>query len=112
MYAVIYRYETNDGSVVSIMQSVSSDFADRIPAQIGSLLYTAIDTGDGTATTIVLYSDKDAAERGMTVSTQVRDAPERHLWDYREGTDRGRGPGQPGDQRDHRTRRPVAVPST
>jgi multidrug efflux pump subunit AcrB len=74
VYAVIYRYETNEKSVASIMQSVSSDFADRIPAQIGSLLYTAIDTGDGTATTIVLYSDKDAAERGMKVSTQVRDS--------------------------------------
>ena len=74
MYAVIYRYETNEKSVASIMQSVSSDFADRVPAQIGSLLYTAIDTGDGTATTIVLYSDKDAAERGMKVSVQVREA--------------------------------------
>ncbi|MEV0792610.1 hypothetical protein [Kribbella sp. NPDC050459] len=74
MYAVIYRYETNEKSVASIMQSVSSDFADRIPAQIGSLLYTAIDTGDGTATTIVLYPDKEAAERGMKVSAEVRDA--------------------------------------
>lgn len=71
MYAVIYRYETDQKSVASIMQSVSSDFADRIPAQIGSLLYTAIDSGDGTATTIVLYADKDAAERGMKVSAQV-----------------------------------------
>lgn len=74
MYAVIYRYETNEQAVASIMQSVSTDFADRVPAQIGSLLYTAIDTGDGTATTIVLYPDEDAARRGMKVSAEVRDA--------------------------------------
>ncbi|WP_350278815.1 hypothetical protein [Kribbella sp. HUAS MG21] len=71
MYAVIYRYETHQKSVASIMRSVSADFADRIPAQIGSLLYTAIDSGDGTATTIVLYPDQETAERGMQVSAQV-----------------------------------------
>jgi hypothetical protein len=74
MYAVIHRYEIGDGPLDAVIQAVGKNFADRVPEEIGSLLYTAVDTGDGTATTILLYPDKGAAERGAVASARVRES--------------------------------------
>lgn len=72
MYAAIHRYDLGEGSMDAIIRSVSANFADSAPAKAGAMLYTAIDTGDGTATTIVLFPDQATAERGQLASDEVR----------------------------------------
>jgi hypothetical protein len=72
MYAVIRRYETSAGSIDAMVKKVSGKFADRIPGQVGSVLYTAIDTGDGTATTVTFFPDEETARRSAEAVGQVQ----------------------------------------
>jgi hypothetical protein len=72
MYAVIHRYEIEAGSIESVVGSVSANFADDIPPEIGALLYTAADTGDGTVTTVLLFPDKATAEHGAAAAAAVQ----------------------------------------
>jgi hypothetical protein len=72
MYAVIRRYETSAGAIQGLVKRVSGQFADRIPGQVGSVLYTAIDTGDGTATTVTFFPDEESARRSAEAVSQVQ----------------------------------------
>jgi hypothetical protein len=72
VYAVIRRYETGTGSIDAMVRKVSGEFADRIPGQVGSVLYTAIDTGDGTATTVTFFPDEETARRSTEAVGQVQ----------------------------------------
>jgi hypothetical protein len=49
MYAMIRRYRMAAGSMDDLMHKVDTQYADRVPEEVGAVLYTAIDTGDGTA---------------------------------------------------------------
>jgi hypothetical protein len=72
MYAVIRRYETSAGAIQGLVKRVSGQFADRIPGQVGSVLYTAIDTGHGTATTVTFFPDEESARRSAEAVGQVQ----------------------------------------
>ena len=52
MYAMIRRYRMAAGSIDDLMHKVDTQYADRVPEEVGAVLYTAIDTGDGTALTV------------------------------------------------------------
>jgi hypothetical protein len=49
MYAMIRRYRMAAGSIDDLMHKVDTQYADRVPEEVGAVLYTAIDTGDGHA---------------------------------------------------------------
>lgn len=72
MYAVIRRYEMSPGAIGGLVKRVSGEFADHIPEKVGSLLYTAIDTGDGTAATVTFFPDEDAARRSAEAVGHVQ----------------------------------------
>ncbi|SPL88497.1 unnamed protein product [[Actinomadura] parvosata subsp. kistnae] len=72
MYAVIRAYTTKAGSAEDVFSQVDSEFADRIPKQVGALLYTAVDTGDGSALTVTFFADEQAADRSETAVSQVQ----------------------------------------
>lgn len=72
MYAVVRRYSAGSGSIEPLVKRVSGEFADRIPGQVGSVLYTAIDTGDGTATTVTFFPDEETAKRSAEAVAQVQ----------------------------------------
>ncbi|WP_188193558.1 hypothetical protein [Nonomuraea sp. SYSU D8015] len=72
MYAIVRHYRTDAGSVRDMVRQVDAEFADRIPEQVGSLLYTAVDTGEGAAMTITLFADAESATRSEAMVTQVQ----------------------------------------
>ncbi|MEV4114988.1 hypothetical protein [Nonomuraea sp. NPDC049695] len=72
MYAVVRVYTTKSGSAEEVFKQVGSEFADRIPEQVGALLYTAVDTGDGSALTVTFFADEQAAGRSEAAVAQVR----------------------------------------
>ncbi|UBU17097.1 hypothetical protein [Nonomuraea gerenzanensis] len=63
MYAVVRHYSTPPDAVEAMISAVDDEFADRVPQEVGAALYTAVDTGGGTATTITVYADEQAAVR-------------------------------------------------
>ena len=71
MYAIIRHYRAA-APVEELMHRVDTEFADRVPAEIGALLYQAIDTGGGTAMTVTLVADDQAADRADAAAAQVR----------------------------------------
>jgi hypothetical protein len=71
MYAIVRRYKTE--SIDKMASQVDGEFADQIPQQVGSLLYTAVDTGDGTAMTFVLFADERSARRSETLVGKVEE---------------------------------------
>ena len=71
MYAIIRHYRAA-APIGELMHRVDTEFADRIPAAIGALLYQAIDTGDGTAMTVTLVADVQAADRADAAAARVR----------------------------------------
>lgn len=72
MYAVVRHYSTGSGSIDEMVEQVDNEFADRIPEQVGSILYTAVDTGEGTAMTLTLFRDEAAASRSDATVAQVQ----------------------------------------
>jgi hypothetical protein len=60
MYAMIRRYRMAAGSIDDLMHKVD--------------LYTAIDTGDGTAMTVTLFEDEEAGRRSEAAAARVRES--------------------------------------
>jgi hypothetical protein len=71
MYAIIRHYRAA-APIDELMHRVDTEFADRVPAEIDALLYQAIDTGDGTAMTVTLVADDQAADRADAAAARVR----------------------------------------
>lgn len=63
MYAIVRHYRTDASSIEPMVRHVDREFADPVPKQVGSVLYTAVRTGDGTAMTITMFPDAEAAAR-------------------------------------------------
>jgi hypothetical protein len=74
VYAIIRRYRMGAGSIDAMAQRVDSEFADRVPEEVGAVLYTAIDTGDGTAMTVTLFEDEEAGRRSEAAVVRVRES--------------------------------------
>lgn len=72
MYAILHHYRTRSGSIDAMVQRIDAEFADRIPDLVGTILYTAVDTGDGTAMTITLFGDERTARRSQDAVAQVQ----------------------------------------
>ncbi|MEW9555546.1 hypothetical protein [Nonomuraea sp. NPDC050783] len=72
MYAVVRLYTTQSGSAEEVFEQVEREFADRVPQRVGALLYTAVDTGDGSALTVTLFADEQAADRSEAAVAQVQ----------------------------------------
>jgi hypothetical protein len=74
MYASIRRYRMAAGSVDELMHRVDTEFADRLHAELGLLGYQAIDTDDGTITTVTLFEDADQCRRAEPAAERVRES--------------------------------------
>ncbi len=74
MYAMIRRYRMAAGSIDDLMHKVDTQYADRVPEEVGAVLYTAIDTGDGTAMTVTLFEDEEAGRRSEAAAVRVRES--------------------------------------
>jgi hypothetical protein len=74
MYAMIRRYRMAAGSIDDLMHKVDTQYADRVPEEVGAVLYTAIDTGDGTAMTVTLFEDEEAGRRSEAAVVRVRES--------------------------------------
>ncbi|TDC83632.1 hypothetical protein E1292_49805 [Nonomuraea deserti] len=74
MYAIVRHYNASSGSIEEMVEQVDREFADRIPEQVGSILYTAVHTGDGTAMTITMFADTATANRSEQTVAQVQQA--------------------------------------
>jgi hypothetical protein len=72
MYMAIHRYAADTALIESMMKQVSGEFADRIPGQVGAVLYAAVDTGDGTALTVTVFPDEATARRAAETVVQVQ----------------------------------------
>jgi hypothetical protein len=72
MYMAIHRYAADAAVIGSMMKRVSGEFADRIPGQVGSVLYAAVDTGAGTAMTVTVFPDEATARRAAETVAQVQ----------------------------------------
>jgi hypothetical protein len=59
MYASIRRYRIGAGSMDDAMHLADTELADRIAAEPGFVDYQAIDTGDGTITSVTIFDDED-----------------------------------------------------
>ena len=73
MYAIIRHYQTGVGSINDLMHKVDTEFADRVPEEVGSVLYQAIDTGDGTVMTVMLFENEEAGRRSEKAAAGVRE---------------------------------------
>lgn len=72
MYMAIHRYAAEAAVIESMMERVSGEFADRVPGQVGAVLYAAVDTGGGTATTVTVFPDEAAARRAAGAVAHVQ----------------------------------------
>lgn len=72
MYAMIRQYAASPDAVAEMVQRVDEEFADRIPEQVGALLYAAVDTGEGTVMTITVFGDAEAAARAESTVAGVQ----------------------------------------
>jgi hypothetical protein len=72
MYMAIRKYAAVAGTIEPMVKRVSGEFADRIPGQVGAVLYAAIDTGDDTVTTVTVFPDEDTARRSLGAVAQVQ----------------------------------------
>jgi hypothetical protein len=63
MYASIRRYRMGAGSIDDAMHLADAELADRSAAESGFVDYQAIDTGDGTVTSITTFEDEDQCLR-------------------------------------------------
>lgn len=73
MYAMIRRYRMAAGSIDDLMHKVDTQYADRVPEEVGAVLYTAIDTGDGTIVTVTVFEDEERYRRSAAAAARVRE---------------------------------------
>ena len=74
MYASIRRYRMAAGSLDDLIHRVDVEFADRLVEELGLLGYQAVDTGDGTVTTVTLFEDEAACRRAESAAEGVRES--------------------------------------
>ncbi|MCF6468698.1 hypothetical protein FAF44_09900 [Nonomuraea sp. MG754425] len=74
MYAIVRHYAASSGSIEKMVEQVDREFADRIPEQVGSILYTAVHTGPETVMTITMFADEEAAAGSERTVAQVQGA--------------------------------------
>jgi len=74
MYAIIRCYRMGAGSIDAMAQRVDKEFANRVPEEVGAVLYMAIDTGDDTAMTVTLFETEDAGRRSEAAVVRVRES--------------------------------------
>lgn len=74
MYAVIRHYRTGAGTVQAMARRVDVEVADSVPVDVGATLYSAIDTGDGTATTITLFPDEATFRASLPTVARVQES--------------------------------------
>jgi hypothetical protein len=72
MYMAIREYAAVEGTIEPMVERVSSEFADRIPGQVGAVLYAAIRTGGDTVTTVTVFPDEETARRSLDAVAQVQ----------------------------------------
>jgi hypothetical protein len=72
MYMAIRTYAAVEGTIEPMVKRVSGELADRVPAQVGAVLYAAIDTGDNTVTTVTVFPDEGTARRSLEAVAQVQ----------------------------------------
>ena len=68
MYASIRRYRMGAGSIGEAMHLADTELADRIAAEPGFVDYQAIDTGDGTITSVTIFEHEDQCLRSNDVA--------------------------------------------
>jgi len=74
MYASIRRYRMGAGSMDDAMHLADTELADRIAVEPGFVDYQAIDTGDGTITSVTIFDDEDQCLRSNELAAEfVRD---------------------------------------
>jgi hypothetical protein len=74
MYASIRRYRMGAGSMDDAMHLADTELADRFAAEPGFVDYQAIDTGDGTVTSVTIFDDEDQCLRSNDLAAEfVRD---------------------------------------
>ncbi|GAB3404588.1 hypothetical protein [Flindersiella endophytica] len=66
------HYRAAAGSIKPMVRH--SEFADQIPKQVGSVLYTAVHTGEDTVLTITMFDDAEAADRAEATVATVQQA--------------------------------------
>jgi hypothetical protein len=74
VYTSIRTYRLEEGDIDEVMHRVDADFADGLADQPGFVAYQAVDSGDGTLTTITVFRDGIGAERSNDLAAAfVRD---------------------------------------
>ncbi|MER5999767.1 hypothetical protein [Nonomuraea angiospora] len=74
MYAIVRHYSADASAITEMVKHVDREFADRVPEQVGSVLYTAVDTGGGTVMTITMFGDAEAASRAESAVIGVQES--------------------------------------
>jgi hypothetical protein len=59
MYASIRRYRMGAGSMDDAMHLADTELADRLAEEPGFVDYQAVDTGDGTITSMTIFEDEE-----------------------------------------------------
>jgi hypothetical protein len=79
MYASIRRYRMGAGSMDDAMHLADMELADRLSQEPGFIDYQAIDTGDGTITSVTIFEDEERCLRSNDMAAEfVRE----HLGDF------------------------------
>jgi hypothetical protein len=79
MYASIRRYRMGAGSMDDAMHLADTELADRLSAEPGFIDYQAMDTGDGTITSVTIFEDEEQCLRSNDMAAEfVRE----HLSDF------------------------------
>jgi hypothetical protein len=79
MYASIRRYRVGAGTIDDAMHLVDTELADRLSQEPGFVDYQAMDTGNGTMTSVTIFEDEDQCLRSNDLAAEfVRD----HLADF------------------------------
>ena len=79
MYASIRRYRMGAGSMDDAMHIVDTELADMLSEEPGFIDYQAMDTGDGTVTSVTIFDDEEQCLRSNDMAAAfVRE----HLADF------------------------------
>jgi quinol monooxygenase YgiN len=70
MYASIRSYRVDAERVDELMHRIDRDFAESMAAEPGFLAYQAIDTGNGTISTISVFREHEQAEASNELAAQ------------------------------------------
>ncbi|MEO3799377.1 hypothetical protein [Nonomuraea sp. B1E8] len=72
MYAIVRHYRAHPDTIRKMVEHVDAQFADRVPKQVGSVLYSAVGTGEGTVMTITVFHDAEAAAASEAAVTELQ----------------------------------------